>query len=165
MAPQHDPGDDLERGRPESHESDGSVSQCTTVVTDEVSPPVATDDAQAPDAAESPHEKQGQTQPTDDKVQLQDQSNLLPRRQLITVFLCLSAGIFLSVLDQSLVATALPSITQEFNAGSTSTWVATAYLLTGCAVQPLYGRFSDIFGRSVIQLPAHSGAAHSLTGK
>lgn len=88
------------------------------------------------------------------EVELEDQSNLLPRRQVITVFLCLSSGIFMAVLDQSIIATALPSINSDFHSGSTSTFVATAYLITGTAVQPLYGRLSDIFGRKVMMLTA-----------
>lgn len=92
----------------------------------------------------------------DAKDLIEDQSNLLPRRQIIVVFLSLSAGCFMALLDQSIVATALPSINSDFKSGSTSTFVATAYLVTGCAVQPLYGRFSDIFGRRVMMISALS---------
>jgi MFS family permease len=52
-----------------------------------------------------------------------------------------------SVLDSVVVATAIPSISSAFNAGAVVSWVPSAYLLTSTSFQPLYGRFSDIFGR------------------
>lgn len=81
------------------------------------------------------------------KTSLQDQTNLLPRRQLIIVFLGLSVAISLSLLDQTVVATALPTISAAFNRATDSSWVATSYLLTSTAFQPIFGRMSDIFGR------------------
>ncbi|KAI8353101.1 major facilitator superfamily domain-containing protein [Mortierella sp. GBAus27b] len=54
---------------------------------------------------------------------------------------------FLATLDISIVATALPRIASDFDAQSQMSWVATAYLLAYTAFQPIYGRFSDIFGR------------------
>ncbi|KAJ1996818.1 hypothetical protein GGI06_006667, partial [Coemansia sp. S85] len=50
-------------------------------------------------------------------------------------------------LDLTIVTTAIPKISQEFSALSEATWIATAYMLTTTALQPLYGRLSDTFGR------------------
>ncbi len=50
-------------------------------------------------------------------IQLTDQTNLLPFRKILTVFLGLSVCIVITTLDQTLVATALPSITSAFHAG------------------------------------------------
>ncbi|EIW53983.1 MFS general substrate transporter [Trametes versicolor FP-101664 SS1] len=80
-------------------------------------------------------------------VSLTDQTNLLPRRKVIAVFFGLSLCILVSCLDATIVATALPTISAAFNAGSVVSWVPSAYFLTSTAFQPLYGRFSDIFGR------------------
>ncbi|OJT01636.1 hypothetical protein TRAPUB_7894 [Trametes pubescens] len=80
-------------------------------------------------------------------VSLTDQTNLLPRRKVIAVFFGLSLCILVSCLDSTIVATALPTISAAFNAGSVVSWVPSAYFLTSTAFQPLYGRFSDIFGR------------------
>jgi MFS family permease len=41
-------------------------------------------------------------------------------------------------------------ISSEFNAANTASWLTTSYLITSTAFQPLYGRFSDIFGRRVV---------------
>lgn len=81
------------------------------------------------------------------EVQLTDQTNLLPFKQVLVCFLGLSLCILVSQLDAVTVATALSTISSSFNAGSVSSWVPSAYLLTSTSFQPLYGRFSDIFGR------------------
>ncbi|KIJ39865.1 hypothetical protein M422DRAFT_174487 [Sphaerobolus stellatus SS14] len=81
------------------------------------------------------------------ELELTDQTNLLPFRRVLVVFLGLASCIVVSALDSTIVATALPTISAFFNAGSISSWVPSATLLTSTAFQPLYGRFSDIFGR------------------
>ena len=59
-------------------------------------------------------------------------------------------GLFLSALDQTIVSTALPRITQELNGLSLYSWVTTAYLLTNTALVPIYGKLSDLYGRKPI---------------
>ncbi|ORX94652.1 MFS general substrate transporter [Basidiobolus meristosporus CBS 931.73] len=71
---------------------------------------------------------------------------------MILVFLGLALAILLAGLDQTIVATALPKIASDFGAMNEISWVATAYMLTATACQPLYGKFSDIFGRKVVFL-------------
>lgn len=70
-------------------------------------------------------------------VSLTDQTNLLPRRKVIAVFFGLSLCILVSCLDATIVATALPTISAAFNAGSVVSWVPSAYFLTSTAFQPL----------------------------
>jgi len=84
------------------------------------------------------------------EIQLTDQTNLLPFKKVLICFLGLSLSITVSSLDSVTVATALPTISTIFNAGSVSSWVPSAYLLTSTSFQPLYGRFSDIFGRKAM---------------
>ncbi|KAJ4466577.1 major facilitator superfamily domain-containing protein [Lentinula lateritia] len=80
-------------------------------------------------------------------LELTDQTNLLPVRQVVIVFLALSLCALVTSLDSLIVSTSLPTVSAVFNAGSVSSWVPSAYLLTSTAFQPLYGRLSDIFGR------------------
>lgn len=80
-------------------------------------------------------------------LQLTDQTNLLPFRKLLPVFLSLALCTAISALDSVIIATAMPTISTSFNAGSVASWVPSAYMLTSTSIQPLYGRFSDIFGR------------------
>ncbi|KAE9390123.1 MFS general substrate transporter [Gymnopus androsaceus JB14] len=79
--------------------------------------------------------------------QLTDQTNLLPRRQVLTVLFALSLCNLVTTLDQVVVSASLSTVASAFNAGSVSAWIPAAYLLTSTAFQPLYGRLSDIFGR------------------
>ena len=54
---------------------------------------------------------------------------------------------FLAALDQTIIATALPTIGRELGDFEHLPWIVTSYLLTSTAVTPLYGKFSDIHGR------------------
>jgi EmrB/QacA subfamily drug resistance transporter len=63
-------------------------------------------------------------------------------------------AMFLGALDQTIVATALPTIGRAFNEVENLSWVVTAYLLTATAVTPLYGKLSDIYGRRVMMVTA-----------
>ncbi|WP_245655702.1 MDR family MFS transporter [Microtetraspora fusca] len=61
-------------------------------------------------------------------------------------------GMFLAMLDQTIVGTALPRITAELGGARLYTWVVTAYLLTSTVTVPLYGRLSDAYGRKPLML-------------
>jgi EmrB/QacA subfamily drug resistance transporter len=63
-------------------------------------------------------------------------------------------AMFLGALDQTIVATALPTIGRHFGNLEQLSWVVTAYLLTGTAVTPLYGKLADIHGRRPLMLIA-----------
>lgn len=56
-------------------------------------------------------------------------------------------GSFLCAIDGTIVATTMTGIASEFNQLEMVSWIATSYLLTNCAFQPLYGKISDVFGR------------------
>ncbi|CCF48223.1 hypothetical protein NDA10_003744 [Ustilago hordei] len=94
---------------------------------------------------------------TEHKVELQDQTNFLPKNQVIVAFAGLSAALLVALLDQSIISTALPTITASFHAGNNASWLSTSYLLTSTASSPLYGRFSDIFGRKTCIIFALTG--------
>ncbi|KAJ2714617.1 hypothetical protein H4R19_001633, partial [Coemansia spiralis] len=66
----------------------------------------------------------------------------------LVIFLSLALTMLLGSLDFTIVTTAIPKISLEFHALSEATWIATAYMLTTTALQPLYGRLSDTFGRT-----------------
>src|SRR5258707_9715763 len=63
-------------------------------------------------------------------------------------------AMFLGALDQTIVATALPTIGRRFGEVENLSWVVTAYLLTATASVPLYGKLSDIHGRRTMMLIA-----------
>jgi EmrB/QacA subfamily drug resistance transporter len=59
-------------------------------------------------------------------------------------------GMLLASLDQTVVATAMPTIVGELGGLNHLSWVLTAYLLTSTASVPLYGKLSDIYGRKIM---------------
>jgi EmrB/QacA subfamily drug resistance transporter len=76
----------------------------------------------------------------------------MSHRQILIAFSGLMIGMFLASLDQSVVATALPTIAGDFHSLNRLMWVVTAYLLTSTASAPLYGKISDLYGRKKILL-------------
>ena len=66
----------------------------------------------------------------------------------------LMLAMLLGALDQTIVATALPTIGDAFGDFANLSWVVTAYLLTATVATPLYGKLSDIHGRRVMLLTA-----------
>src|SRR5512132_3779763 len=68
-----------------------------------------------------------------------------PRVRLI--FGALMLVLLLAALDQTIVATALPTIVGELGGIEHLSWVVTAYLLASTVVGPLYGKFGDLYGR------------------
>src|SRR5947199_2726927 len=57
------------------------------------------------------------------------------------------AGMLLAALDQTIVATALPTIVGDLGGLRQLSWVVTAYILTSTVSVPLWGKISDLFGR------------------
>jgi EmrB/QacA subfamily drug resistance transporter len=74
----------------------------------------------------------------------------LTHRQLLLVFSGLVAGLLLAALDQTIVATALPTIVGDLGGLDHYSWVVTAYLLSSTVTTPLYGKVSDLYGRRVV---------------
>ena len=71
-------------------------------------------------------------------------------RQILVIFSGLMLGMLLAALDQTIVATALPTIVGDLGGLNHLSWVVTAYLLTSTASTPLYGKLSDLFGRKLL---------------
>ena len=71
----------------------------------------------------------------------------LTQSEVRTILMSLMLTMFLAALDQTIVATALPTIGRQFQDVSNLSWVITAYLLASTAVAPVFGTLSDIYGR------------------
>lgn len=71
---------------------------------------------------------------------------LSPRRVRI-IFAGLILAILLSALDQTVVATALPTIVGDLHGLNQLSWVITAYLLASTVTIPIYGKVGDLLGR------------------
>ncbi|GKZ23906.1 hypothetical protein AbraIFM66951_010438 [Aspergillus brasiliensis] len=71
---------------------------------------------------------------------------------LVTIGLCFC--IFCTSLDNTIVATAVPKITQQFHSLDDVGWYASAYLLTTCAVTLTFGRLYTFFPIKWVYLSA-----------
>ncbi|KAI1652969.1 MFS general substrate transporter [Daldinia decipiens] len=60
--------------------------------------------------------------------------------KLAIILISLYIGIFLVALDRLIISTAIPSITNEFDASNDIGWYGTAFLLTNCAFLPVFGK-------------------------
>src|SRR5690348_3802290 len=56
-------------------------------------------------------------------------------------------GMFLAALDQTIVATAIRTISDDLHGFSLQAWATTAFLITSTIATPLYGKLSDMYGR------------------
>lgn len=77
---------------------------------------------------------------------------LPPRFPLLLAALLLTSAI--SMLDQSIVATAGPSLTADLGAPRLYSWTFTAYMLTFAVAMPIYGKLGDLLGRRPVYLSA-----------
>ncbi|BBK37941.1 MFS transporter [Allostella sp. ATCC 35155] len=75
-------------------------------------------------------------------------------REIRSTIFGLMMAMMLAALDQTIVATAMPTIGRDLGDFQNLPWVITAYLIAATAVVPLYGRLADTHGRHVTMLSA-----------
>src|SRR5207253_1266581 len=80
----------------------------------------------------------------------------LTQSEVRTILMSLMLTMFLAALDQTIVATALPTIGRQFHDVTSLSWVISAYLLASTAVAPVFGTLSDIYGRRAMVIAALS---------
>ena len=68
-------------------------------------------------------------------------------RRILVILGALMLGMFLAALDQTIVATALPTIAGDLHGLNHLSWVVTAYILTSTISTPLWGKLGDLYGR------------------
>jgi EmrB/QacA subfamily drug resistance transporter len=70
----------------------------------------------------------------------------------LSIIIGIMLAMFLSALEQTIVAPALPTIGRKLSDIENLSWVVTAYLLSATASTPLFGKLSDIYGRRLMML-------------
>ena len=78
---------------------------------------------------------------------LHDQTNILPKSQLLVVFGGLAISLLIAFVDQNGISVTLPTVAADLNAENTISWAGTSSLIANTMFTVLYGRLSDIFGR------------------
>ena len=72
----------------------------------------------------------------------------LQRRNII--FVAVLLGMLLAALDQTIVATALPTVVADLGGAGHQSWVVTSYLLASTIVTAIVGKLGDLFGRKTV---------------
>ncbi|HZB91840.1 MAG TPA: MFS transporter, partial [Stellaceae bacterium] len=83
----------------------------------------------------------------DDRAGFEQEMTAPTRQELRVVLAGLMLALTLAALDQNIVATALPRIVSDLGGLAHLSWVVTAFLVASTTTTPLYGKFSDIYGR------------------
>jgi EmrB/QacA subfamily drug resistance transporter len=94
-----------------------------------------------------PAEEATETARSDDKPQAQ-------KLLFLTVFPSIMLPMFLAVADQTIVATALPTIASNLGEIQRASWVVVSYLIANTIAAPVYGRLGDTFGRRPMMVAA-----------
>jgi EmrB/QacA subfamily drug resistance transporter len=91
---------------------------------------------------------------------------------VLIIYLALMLAIMLAALDQTIVATALPTIVSDLGGVDHLSWVVTAYMLAATATTQVWGKVGDQYGRKYLFIAAIviflagsalSGLAHSMS--
>jgi EmrB/QacA subfamily drug resistance transporter len=72
----------------------------------------------------------------------------------LTVFPSIMLPMFLAVVDQTIVATALPAIAASTGQFERASWIVVSYLIASTVAAPIYGRLGDSFGRRKVMFGA-----------
>jgi MFS family permease len=83
-----------------------------------------------------------------------DSAAPLTHRETKRVVFGVLLPVFMGSLDQTILASTLPTIGREFGDFQTLPWLISAYLIASTAVTPLYGKIADIHGRRVTLIVA-----------
>ncbi|KAI1329159.1 major facilitator superfamily domain-containing protein [Xylariaceae sp. FL0255] len=120
----------IENEVPETEEKPGSLSRADTAATKNGGDPLQQTETR----------EDGSAYPTGAKL------------ALISGALCLS--VFLTALDNSIIATAIPAITDHFHSLPDVGWYGSAYLLTTASLQLLFGKFYTYFSIKWVYITA-----------
>jgi multidrug resistance protein len=85
------------------------------------------------------------------KDELSQASGIVAERRVL-IFIAALAAVFITQIESTIIATAMPTIVGEIGGFDLLSWVFTVYLLTQAVTTPIYGRLSDLYGRKPILL-------------
>ncbi|CUS08350.1 unnamed protein product [Tuber aestivum] len=106
-----------------------------------------------PTLESQPHLGNGHTNApprTDNQNAANDLPQELPFAKLCIVLLAAWVGVFLGAVDTTVITTLLAPISTSFSSFNSISWIATGYLIANAALQPLFGKLTDIYGRKSV---------------
>ncbi|TAQ85849.1 hypothetical protein B7494_g5816 [Chlorociboria aeruginascens] len=77
-----------------------------------------------------------------------------PGSQIALIMVSLMLAIFLVALDRTIIATAIPQITDDFNSIGDIGWYGSAYMLTSCGFQLIFGKIYTYYSTKWVFLTA-----------
>ncbi|CAI7619747.1 unnamed protein product [Penicillium pancosmium] len=84
------------------------------------------------------------------QVLFNEQTNYVPKRTIITIFLACSTVDLLALMDQTTLAASLSIIGNSLGASDQTSWISGGYFVTSTCFQLLYGKLSDIWSRKIV---------------
>ncbi|KAJ5675689.1 hypothetical protein N7462_008586 [Penicillium macrosclerotiorum] len=84
------------------------------------------------------------------QVVFNEQTNYVPKRTIITIFLACSTVDLVALMDQTTLASSLSIIGNDLGASDQTSWISGAYFVTSTCFQLLYGKLSDIWSRKLV---------------
>src|SRR6516225_4187111 len=76
--------------------------------------------------------------------------------KFLAIFPSIMLPMFLAVVDQTIVATALPSVAADTGNIARASWVVVSYLIASTVAAPIYGQLGDAFGRRRLMFGARA---------
>ncbi|KAJ2384258.1 hypothetical protein GGI23_006970, partial [Coemansia sp. RSA 2559] len=76
-------------------------------------------------------------------------------KAMVGIMIALALSMFLAALDNTIVSTMLPKITEKFDSLAKMTWIISSYVVASTALQPMYGKLCHIYGHQYVMLAAH----------
>lgn len=74
------------------------------------------------------------------------------RPDIRSILFALMMAVFLSALDQTIVAVSMPAISAQFHDFDLLAWVISAYMVALTVAVPIYGKLGDLYGRRRLML-------------
>ncbi|KAI6764213.1 hypothetical protein HG530_008002 [Fusarium avenaceum] len=115
------------------------------------------DRAATPESAPKEHPSTfdpSESKPEPELEPVEDESKYPHGLKLAAIILSNMVAMFLVALDRTIIATAIPRITDDFNALGDISWYASAYLITSSATQLLWGRIFTFYPTKTVYLVA-----------
>ncbi|KAI1761599.1 MFS general substrate transporter [Hypoxylon sp. FL1150] len=113
--------------------------------------PLPAEQVAAPERASRDNE-QPPTEHAVEALTVSEDGTVRSKLRIYTIFLALCLTLFIGALNQTIVATAIPSIAADLQSAEGYTWIGGAYLLANAAAGPTIAKCSDIWGRKSVVL-------------